>query len=90
MDPIGRVEIMFEDVSRKYDAVMEYVIEIPNIQKTLRDHTERFERLELKVDIIESVVKEHVQKFKEIDKRFDKLEEKFDNHTHETIVQRAK
>lgn len=89
MDPVARIEVMFEDLGGKFDAIMEYVSDIPGIKQTLREHDEQFKSIDLRFKVIESVVKQHSRRFDDMDKRFDRLEEKLDNHTHEAIVLRA-
>ena len=59
MNERDRFEILLEDVNGKFDAVIEYVKDIPEIKERVTRLEDKFDNVEMRTDVLESVVKEH-------------------------------
>lgn len=54
-----RVLVLFEEMNGKFDAILEYVKDIPDIRRRVMSLEERMDVVELDLSVIKSVVKQH-------------------------------
>lgn len=69
MEDRNYTNAILEDINGKFDAVMEYVKDIPEIKQRVTRLEEKFDNIENRTEVIESVVKEHSRDIAELKQR---------------------
>lgn len=59
MNKKDRLEILHEEMNSKFDQVIEYVSDIPEMKRDIKDIKERTERLEGSDLVTKQVIREH-------------------------------